>query len=322
MANKHYISDELLAAYLDGNTNEAETHKVLNALQVDPSLKEMLDIALEIEEEESTAYDVLPMMRLAADSGNNICSVLCEAYILHRREIAFEEKELLSIAQDNHWLKPKGSPLHSIGQLLAHYGLMVTRQYDADINDISTALSVDNDVIVVVDKEKLYHTEDIEDAPNHAVVIRKVQDGSVSLFDPSLQDTDTTGPMSTFLDAWRESHNYMVRVLQSTEDYNPRPINTDEIPLTDDLLELREAIAENAHDVWATARMQEGWTYGTERDDANKKHPDLIPYTSLPDSEKEYDRLMALDTIKLVKKLGYEIVKLSYTTKNEKLDPK
>lgn len=309
MANKHNISDELLAAYLDGNTNEAETHKVLNAFQVDPSLKEMLDIALEIEEEESTAYDVLPMMRLAADSGNNICSVLCEAYILHRREIAFEEKELLSIAQDNHWLKPKGSPLHSIGQLLAHYGLMVTRQYDADINDISTALSVDNDVIVVVDKEKLYQTEDIEDAPNHAVVIRKVQDGSVSLFDPSLQDTDTTVPMSTFLDAWKESHNYMVRVLQSTEDYNPRPINTDEILLTDDLLELREAIAENAHDVWATARMQEGWTYGTERDDANKKHPDLIPYTSLPDSEKEYDRLMALDTIKLVKKLGYDIVK-------------
>ena len=41
----------------------------------------------------------------------------------------------------------------------------------------------------------------------------------------------------------------------------------------------------------------------------NKKHPDLIPYSSLPDSEKEYDRLMALDTIKLVKKLGFEIVK-------------
>ena len=31
--------------------------------------------------------------------------------------------------------------------------------------------------------------------------------------------------------------------------------------------------------------------------------------THLPDSEKEYDRLTGLDTIKLVKKLGFEIIK-------------
>lgn len=101
----------------------------------------------------------------------------------------------------------------------------------------------------------------------------------------------------------------MIRVLQSIEDYEPQPINLEEIKLTDELLELREAIAENAHEVWATARIKEGWTYGKERDDAKKKHPDLIPYSALPDSEKEYDRIMALDTIRLVKKLGFDIVK-------------
>ena len=309
MENNNYISDELLAAYLEGNTNEAETHEVLNAIINDPSLKDVLDIALDLEEEESATYNVLPMMKLAAESGNNICSVLCEAFILHRRDVPFEDKELLVIAQKNHWLKPKGSPLHSIGQLLSHYDLMVTRNYDATINDISAALALDNDVIVVVDKEKLYQLEDNEDAPNHAVVVRGVQAENVSLFDPTLEDTDVKVSLSSFLDAWKESHNYMVRVLQSIEDYEPRPINLDDISLTDDLLELREAIAENAHDVWATARKKDGWTFGHERDDANKKHPDLIPYSSLPDSEKEYDRLMALDTIKLVKKLGFEIVK-------------
>ena len=55
--------------------------------------------------------------------------------------------------------------------------------------------------------------------------------------------------------------------------------------------------------------MKEDWTYGKERNDALKQHPDLIPYTALPDSEKEYDRIMAFKTIKLVKKLGYDIVK-------------
>lgn len=309
MENKKYISDELLAAYLDGNTNKAETLEILNAIKDGPSLKEVLDIALDLEEEESATYNALPMMKLAAESGNNICSVLCEAFILHRREVPFKEKELLAMAQKNHWLKPKGSPLHSIGQLLSHYDLMVTRNYDATINEISVALALDNDVIVVVDKEKLYQLEDNEDAPNHAVVVRGVQDENVSLFDPTLEDTDVKVSLSSFLDAWKESHHYMIRVLQSIEDYEPQPINLDDISLTDDLLELREAIAENAHDVWATARKKEGWTFGLERDDANKKHPDLIPYSSLPDSEKEYDRLMALDTIKLVKKLGFEIVK-------------
>lgn len=310
MANKDYISDELLAAYLDGNTNEAETVKVLNALKTAPELRETLDIALEVEEYEAGTYNILPMTQLAAESGNNICSVLCEAFVLHRRDIPFEESDLLNIAQKNHWLTPQGSPLHSIGQLLTHHDLMVTRQYDASVDDIHKALSLDKDVLVVVDSDKLHEgREDQEDAPNHAVVVLGIEQNTIRLFDPSAPNTNVVVSMQHFLHAWKESHNYMVCVLQSVDDYHPQPINLDSIQLTDDLLELREAIAENAHEVWAAARIKEGWTYGKERDDANKKHPDLIPYSALPDSEKEYDRLMALDTIKLVKKLGFDLVK-------------
>lgn len=309
MGNNRYISDDLLAAYLDGNTNEAETQQVIAAINANPELRETLEIALSIDETENQTYDILPMLKLAADSADNLCNLLCEAFILHRREINFEEESLLSIARNNHWLKPGGTPLHAIGQILAHYNLMITRKYDATVEDIIKALSADNDVIVVVDKEKLYGTEDNEDAPNHAVVVRNILNESVSLFDPSEKNTDITVSLSSFLDAWKESQNYMVQVLQSVEDYEPQPINLGDITLTDELLELREAIAENAHDVWADARIREGWSYGQERDDTNKKHPDLIPYSALPDSEKEYDRLMALDTIKLVKKLGFEIIK-------------
>lgn len=308
MKDNKYISDELLAAYLDGRTSEAETLEVLNAIKAEPSLQEVLEIAADLEEE-TTAYDVLPMMKLAAESGKNVCSVLCEAYILHKRGIPFEEKDLLSIAQEKHWLKPEGAPLHSIGQLLSHYSLMVTRRYDATIDDINKNLALDNDVIVVVDSDKLYpEREDKEDAPNHAVVVNAVDKETIRIIDPQEQSTLKI-PLQIFLKAWRESQNYMVRVLQSIEDYEPQPINLNDIELTEDLLELQEAIAENAHDVWAAARIKEGWSYGEERDDANKKHPDLIPYSALPDSEKEYDRLMALDTIKLVKKIGFEIIK-------------
>ena len=188
--------------------------------------------------------------------------------------------------------------------------MFVTRKYDATIEDIQEALRKDNDVVVGVDREKLYaEAIDLEDLTNHAVVVTHIDHDQITIFDPYETPYISIIPLSDFLNAWKESHYYMIQVLQSVDEYVPHPINVDNIPLDGDLEELQEAIAENVHDVWAEARIKEGWTYGKERDDEKLKHPDLIPYTVLPDSEKEYDRLMAFNTIKLVKKLGFDIVK-------------
>lgn len=46
MANINNISDELLAAYLDGNATEEETRRVLAALREDAALREAVGIAL------------------------------------------------------------------------------------------------------------------------------------------------------------------------------------------------------------------------------------------------------------------------------------
>ena len=309
MANKNNISDELLAAYLEGNTNEAETLEVLNALKADPELQETLDIALKVEDETVPIID-LPAMQIAALSDENICAVRCEMFILHRRGIPYDEQWLLNTARRKDWLKPEGTPLYCLGYLLAYSGLLVNRKYDSTIDDIQQALAMDNDVVVGVDREKLYaEAVDLEDLTNHAVVVTHVEKDSVTIFDPYEEPYISNIPLSDFLNAWKESHNYMIQILQSVEEYEPHPVNVDKIPLDGNLEELQEAIAENAHDVWAEARIKEGWTYGEKRDDTNKKHPDLVPYTALPDSEKEYDRIMAFNTIKLVKKLGFDIVK-------------
>ena len=53
--------------------------------------------------------------------------------------------------------------------------------------------------------------------------------------------------------------------------YGPFPINLDDVSLDDDLTELQEAIAENAHEIWAKARTDQGWTYGPERNDQKKR---------------------------------------------------
>lgn len=91
--------------------------------------------------------------------------------------------------------------------------------------------------------------------------------------------------------------------------YNPKPINTSDVTLSEDLLTLTEKIAENVHEVWAKARIEQGWKYGEKRDDAKKETPCLVPYCELPESEKDYDRNTAMETIKLIVKLGYKITK-------------
>lgn len=317
MANKDIISDELLAAFLDGNTSKEETQQVLNALKSDKQLQEVLDVALKTDEDTSlilhnptVSFEILPMLQKAAISGENICAVLCEIFILHRRQLPYDEEWLLNTARRKDWLKPEGTPLYCLGNLLAYSGMFVTRKYDSSLEDIKQAIKKDNDVVVGVDREKLYAEEvDLEDLTNHAVVVTHIENNIITIFDPYEEPYISNIPLSDFLNAWKESHNYMIQVLQSVDEYEPHPIDVDSIPLDGDLEELQEAIAENAHDVWADARIKDGWTYGKERNDAQKHNPDLVPYTALSEGEKEYDRIMAFKTIKLVKKLGYDIIK-------------
>jgi len=91
--------------------------------------------------------------------------------------------------------------------------------------------------------------------------------------------------------------------------YKPAPIDTSTIVLPDELIALSEVIAKNVHEVWASERIKEGWTYGEKRDDEKKITPCLVPYEELPENEKEYDRQTAFQTLKLVVKLGYKISK-------------
>jgi hypothetical protein len=91
--------------------------------------------------------------------------------------------------------------------------------------------------------------------------------------------------------------------------YTPNPIDTSDVVLAEDIIQLCEQLAKNTHEVWSANRVNDGWMYGEARDDVKKCHPCLIPYEELPESEKEYDRSTAMETLKLIVKLGYQIVK-------------
>ncbi|MFO1499206.1 MAG: RyR domain-containing protein [Verrucomicrobiota bacterium] len=89
--------------------------------------------------------------------------------------------------------------------------------------------------------------------------------------------------------------------------YQPKPLDTSRVTLPPELVELIERLAENTHEVWAAGRLAQGWTYGSARDDAAKKHPGLVPYAELPESEKAFDRQTSLGVLKAVVALGYAI---------------
>lgn len=91
--------------------------------------------------------------------------------------------------------------------------------------------------------------------------------------------------------------------------YTPEPIDTSAIALPEGILELGEMLAKNTHDNFVRMRIASGWSYGPVRDDVQKTNPTLIPYEDLPESEKEYDRVTSMETLKTILAMGYEIRK-------------
>lgn len=91
--------------------------------------------------------------------------------------------------------------------------------------------------------------------------------------------------------------------------YKPKPVDTRDVIVPEELMELVEEMSRNVHEVWAKSRMEQGWKWGPQRDDELKTHPDLVPYNELSEELKDYDRSTSMETIKLILKLGFKISK-------------
>lgn len=91
--------------------------------------------------------------------------------------------------------------------------------------------------------------------------------------------------------------------------YIPNPQDTTGIRLPEELESLVEAMAKNVHEVWAETRISQGWTYGETRDDRKKKHPCLVAYEELSEEEKVFDRNTAVETLKLIMRQGFKIIR-------------
>lgn len=229
--NEGFISDELLAAYLDGNTCADDTMLVIDMMKCDELLQEFMDMSESVDADleqqlngrTHLASDI-PMTAVAAatTSGGNLCDIQCEDFILKRHDIHFSDSVLEEEARRNEWLLTEGTPLYNIGRLLESMKFRVERKFHSTIEDISNALDECADLIAIVDGGELVGDREKEkeedrligEIPDHAVVVIGVdkENDMVEIHDPQSDNEFDKYPMEQFLDAWADSCHYLITV--------------------------------------------------------------------------------------------------------------
>lgn len=294
---------ETISAFLHGKATLAETLEAIEAVRGNSTQRESVPV----------------FSTLGNDRTDNLCNVRCEKRILETFGFSVSEEALCERAKEKEWINEDGTPLFRVGCLCEDKGLCVSRRYHATLEDVRLALEQGSGVICAVDGGELAGKsihETVEDKyvgeiPDHSIIVLSLED-EIVIYNPSCGDAPQRVKRDRFIDAWRDSRFYMVSVNtleKVVASYHPTPLDLSEVELPKDLDALTEAIAENTHEVWSAGRMREGWTWGPERNDREKKHPDLLPYPALTEGEKEYDRATAMNAIRLIIKLGYKIEK-------------
>ena len=177
------LSDELLAAYLDGNTTPEENLKIWQVLQHDGQEREAFEVAC-------NSLDI-PVF-FAASSCRNLCVIRSELAVLQKRGKEVTEEELIQIALKQHWYEEeKGTPLH--------------------------------DVIACVDGGELsgnLEQEEFEDRwigeiPDHVVLVRNIdysEPPRVEVYDVAMEEPVRYYPLDRFIDSWKDSKYYMISI--------------------------------------------------------------------------------------------------------------
>lgn len=189
MADNKNITEELLALYLEGKTNEAETEQVLKYLASnDDALDSILtagkETALQQSEkiekkkrtsiysrsimskadlDDDTRYQIAGhgKIMMAAETQNSAktCAIKAQQIILEDYGIKVSTEELIKIAQENGWfLEEQGTPLDFVGELLNYYKVNSVQMRNANIYNLMHELSLGHKIIIGVNSNDLAQT--------------------------------------------------------------------------------------------------------------------------------------------------------------------
>lgn len=204
------ISDELLAAYLDGNTSPIENLFVEASLSNDAGILEASDILSDmtmfsqienfngvfsdfglndifsqpISIETNTYNEVMDTNGMIPDIQQQYpdsCAIKSQQIILNEFGIDVNEDQLVQFSYEQGWYNADGTGTAAgdVGNLLETANIPVTRQEDANVFNLVSELSQGHKVIVGVDSEELWGNKFMAwlkdffmgDTPDHALVV-------------------------------------------------------------------------------------------------------------------------------------------------------
>ena len=182
------ITNELLAAYAEGNVSNEERLAVrqyltenpqewdsmlmmmdddyditlddediasLNTAELDHNLTNLLG-ELDCKESNEAQFRILPAMAMAAENKvDNLCVIHCEGIALRRFGFDVTDEELLAESRKEGWLQQAGTALHNIGRLAGSHGLGVSHRYECSIAVIQESISAGHIVLAAVDANEL-----------------------------------------------------------------------------------------------------------------------------------------------------------------------
>lgn len=328
--NSELRSDNRMERFLNGQTSPTETLRILEEAAFDPEMEKIAVMHRRLHYTEDLLNDYghfIPAGSLAADDGQGLCDLQCEAYILRNEGITIDEDLLAEESKNNYWLREgAGTPLYKMGKLLEKKGFLVNRCVGAsmeklqeDLKDHSIIVVVNGDILMGKEPDFLSENFNMEDNPNHAIVVISVDEKNqtIRVFNPAIKDEYVDYSFDAFKAAWGESGNYevIVRKKKFPEEYNPQPYDVSHIQIGEDLEDLVELLCENAHDVWGKRKRArnpeiEYAPLDSEGKEIPGKNHYYVPYEMLSEEDKDTDRDMVLYTVKLIKRLGFRIVNI------------
>lgn len=193
------------------------------------------------------------------------------------------------------------------GTTLEEAGLRVYKRYDFNPQAIFSAVGKGG-VIMPIISGRFFGA--MNDGLIFTVIVMVNRPANnITLYNP-ISDETAIHPLPAFLEQWINDGSDCITAFKvDSKTYTPKPADLSHIELSDELKKLGELMAANAHNVWALERQSEGWNYGPQRNDDKMQTPDMVPYSELLETEKQYDRLMATNTLKFLIAMGYKIEK-------------
>ncbi|XP_054654360.1 ryanodine receptor 2 isoform X4 [Dunckerocampus dactyliophorus] len=93
--------------------------------------------------------------------------------------------------------------------------------------------------------------------------------------------------------------------------YRPAPVDSSQVFISPSHEDAVNLLAENDHNVWASERIKQGWTYGAQQEAKTKRSPNLVPYSLLDEKSRRMGRKGAREAVCTLLAYGYSLETLN-----------